>query len=63
MAIANRFVWIVKKLKKFPGLNVGNPWRRLANWYVIATTARVANPSLASVRATPRTARAYPAHA
>jgi hypothetical protein len=32
IAIASRFVWIVKKLKKFPALNPGSPILRLANW-------------------------------
>ena len=32
IAIANRFVWIVKKLKKFAGLNVGTSLWRVANW-------------------------------
>jgi hypothetical protein len=29
--MANRFVWIVKKLKKFAGLNDGTSLRRVAN--------------------------------
>ena len=38
--------WIVKKLKKFPFAYPGP--LSVANWYVIATIADVANPSRAT---------------
>ena len=54
---ARMFDWMVKKLKKFPGLKLASPFS-FAYWYVIATTPVAANATRTNVvndgRAAPR---------